>query len=59
MRVSLRPLKPIKLNLDYEIYIPDRKKEGYGPSIESFNELIKNNVKIIEDQNKKEKIILL
>ena len=36
-----------ELNLNYEIYIPDRKKEGYGPSIESFNELIKNNVKII------------
>ena len=22
-----------EINLDYEIYIPDRKKEGYGPSI--------------------------
>ena len=22
-----------QLNLNYEIYIPDRKKEGYGPSI--------------------------
>ena len=22
-----------ELKLDYEIYIPDRKKEGYGPSI--------------------------
>ena len=29
------------LNIDYEIYIPDRKKEGYGPSIKSFQELIK------------------
>ena len=36
-----------QLNLDYEIYIPDRKKEGYGPSIKSFQELIKKNVKII------------
>ena len=36
-----------ELNLDYEIYIPDRKKEGYGPSIKSFTELIKKNVKII------------
>ena len=36
-----------ELNLDFEIYIPDRKKEGYGPSIKSFKELIKNNVKII------------
>ena len=36
-----------ELNLEYEVYIPDRKKEGYGPTIESFKELIKNNVKII------------
>ena len=25
-----------ELDLNYEIYIPDRKKEGYGPSIKSF-----------------------
>ena len=25
-----------QLNLNYEIYIPDRKKEGYGPSIKSL-----------------------
>ena len=31
----------------YEIYIPDRKTEGYGPSIKGFQELIKNNVKVI------------
>ena len=36
-----------ELNLDYEIYIPDRKREGYGPSIQSFQELIKKKVKII------------
>ena len=36
-----------KLNLDYEIYIPDRKTEGYGPTIKSFNELIKKKVKLI------------
>ena len=35
------------LNIDYEIYIPDRKKEGYGPSIKSFQELIKKKVKTI------------
>ena len=29
-----------KLNQEYEIYIPDRKTEGYGPSIKSFQELI-------------------
>ena len=36
-----------ELNLHYEIYIPDRKKEGYGPTIKSFTELINNGVKII------------
>ena len=25
-----------EINLDYEIYIPDRKKEGYGPSIKIY-----------------------
>jgi single-stranded-DNA-specific exonuclease len=36
-----------ELNLEYETYIPDRKKEGYGPSIKSFKELINKKVKII------------
>ena len=36
-----------ELNISYEIYIPDRRKEGYGPSIKSFEELIKKVVKII------------
>ena len=36
-----------ELDLSYEIYIPDRKKEGYGPSINSFQHLINNNVKLI------------
>ena len=36
-----------ELNLTYEIYIPDRKKEGYGPSVKSFKELINKGVKII------------
>ena len=36
-----------ELNLDYEIYIPDRKKEGYGPSIKNFQNLIEKKVKII------------
>ena len=36
-----------ELKLPYEIYIPDRKKEGYGPSIKSFEELINKGVKII------------
>ena len=36
-----------EIKLDYEIYIPDRKTEGYGPSIKGFEKLIKKNVKII------------
>ena len=36
-----------ELKLSYEIYIPDRKTEGYGPSIKGFKELIKKGVKII------------
>jgi len=36
-----------ELNLNYEVYIPDRKKEGYGPSIKSFKVLIDKGVKLI------------
>ena len=36
-----------ELKLIYQIYIPDRKTEGYGPSIKGFEELIKNNVTVI------------
>ena len=36
-----------KLNLSYETYIHNRIKEGYGPSKESFENLIKKGVKII------------
>ena len=36
-----------ELGVPYEIYIPDRKTEGYGPSIKSFKELIKKKIKII------------
>ena len=35
------------INLPYEIYIPDRKKEGYGPSIHAFEKLIEKGVKLI------------
>ena len=35
------------INLPFEIYIPDRKKEGYGPSVDSFKNLINKGVKII------------
>ena len=36
-----------ELKLQYEIYIPDRKLEGYGPSISGFEKLISNEVKLI------------
>ena len=36
-----------ELKIPYEVYIPDRKKEGYGPTVKSFDELINNGVKII------------
>ncbi len=36
-----------ELNQNYEIYIPDRKKEGYGPSVDAFKDLISKDVKII------------
>ena len=36
-----------ELKIPYETYIPDRKKEGYGPTIKSFEKLINNGVKII------------
>ena len=36
-----------ELDIPYEIYIPDRKTEGYGPSIKGFDKLIKNGAKII------------
>ncbi len=35
------------LKLDYEIYIPDRKTEGYGPSVKGFKDLINKNVNLI------------
>ena len=35
------------INIPYEIYIPDRKKEGYGPSAESFKKLIDNGSRLI------------
>ncbi|OUW73336.1 MAG: single-stranded-DNA-specific exonuclease RecJ [Pelagibacteraceae bacterium TMED216] len=35
------------INHPYEIYIPDRKTEGYGPNLKTFEKFIKNNVKLI------------
>ena len=36
-----------ELGQSYEIYIPDRRTEGYGPSIKGFKYLIDKGVKII------------
>ena len=36
-----------KINHPFEIYIPDRKTEGYGPSIKGFENLINNKSKLI------------
>jgi single-stranded-DNA-specific exonuclease len=36
-----------ELKSDFEIYIPDRKTEGYGPSIKGFKKLINNGSKLI------------
>ena len=36
-----------KINQNFEIYIPDRKSEGYGPSIKSFQNLIDKKVTLI------------
>tara|TARA_Y100000590_G_scaffold17857_1_gene21356 strand:- start:1132 stop:2880 length:1749 start_codon:yes stop_codon:yes gene_type:complete len=35
------------INKKISTYIPDRQKEGYGPTVESFNKLISTGVKII------------
>ena len=35
------------INIPFEIYIPNRKKEGYGPSVESFKKLIDSGTKMI------------
>ncbi len=36
-----------ELNLDFNIYIPDRKREGYGPSIKSFKEFLNKKIKLV------------
>ena len=35
------------LNIDYEIYIPDRKNEGFGPNEKAFSEFINHGVNLI------------
>ena len=36
-----------KINLNFEIYIPDRKSEGYGPTVNGFQNLIDKGVNLI------------
>ena len=36
-----------EIKIDYHIYIPDRKNEGYGPSIKGFKNLISKGVDLI------------
>ena len=35
------------INQNFEIYIPDRKSEGYGPTVKSFQKLIDKKVNLI------------
>jgi len=37
----------LSINQKFKTYIPDRKKEGYGPNIDAFNNLINWGAKII------------
>ena len=37
----------LSIKQNVKTYIPDRKKEGYGPTIEAFNNLINNQAKLI------------
>ena len=37
------------INKSFEIYIPDRKNEGYGPSVNSFNKLISMGSKFLRN----------
>ena len=37
----------LSINQKTETYIPDRKKEGYGPTVKSFENLISLNAKVI------------
>ena len=37
----------LSINQKIQTYIPDRQKEGYGPSIDGFNTLIRKGAKII------------
>jgi single-stranded-DNA-specific exonuclease len=36
-----------QLNIDHFVFIPDRQKDGYGPSIKTFTNIINKNVNLI------------
>ena len=36
-----------KLKINYSVFIPDRQKDGYGPSIETFKNIMREDIKLI------------
>ena len=44
---ALLKLYFLSINQKIKTYIPDRKKEGYGPTVQAFDELVKSGSKII------------
>ena len=36
-----------KLNIDHYVFIPDRQKDGYGPTVNTFDKIIQNNINLI------------
>ena len=36
-----------KLKINYSVYIPDRQRDGYGPSIETFKKIMREDIKLI------------
>ena len=36
-----------KLKINYSVFIPDRQKDGYGPSIETFKKIMREDIKLI------------
>jgi single-stranded-DNA-specific exonuclease len=36
-----------QINLDHFVFIPDRQKDGYGPSVKTFTNIINKNVNLI------------
>ena len=36
-----------KLKVNYSVYIPDRQRDGYGPTIETFKKIMREDIKLI------------